>query len=172
LERPTDVLATDVLVIGAGIAGLAAAAELAASGLQITVLEARDRIGGRILTLHPDGADTPIELGAEFVHGHPPELLRLLQDANAPLQKIGGTDACFRDGTLSACPEDEPFELLDELADFTRREGDMSFNAFLARRQPGAEKAEKARSFVEGFNAADAPAGEEESVVDRFCHLC
>ena len=107
LNRETHVLnrETDVLIIGAGVAGLAAAAEVASSGRRVTVLEARDRIGGRILTLHPDGTDFPIELGAEFVHGRPPELLRLLQDANAPLQNVGGADACFRDGTLSACPE-------------------------------------------------------------------
>jgi monoamine oxidase len=146
----------DVLIIGAGVAGLAAAAELASSGRRVTVLEARDRIGGRILTLHPDEADPPIELGAEFVHGHPPELLRLLQEANAPLQKVGGTDACFRDGTLSACPENKAFELLDELADFAHLQGDMTFDDFLAERRPDAETAEQARSFVEGFNAADA----------------
>ena len=147
---------TDILIIGAGIAGLAAAAELVSSGRRVIVLEARDRIGGRILTLHPDGTDFPIELGAEFVHGRPPELLRLLQDANAPLQSIGGTDACFRDGTLSACPEIKAFELLDELADFAHLQGDMTFDDFLAERRPDPEAAEKARSFVEGFNAADA----------------
>jgi len=147
---------TDVLIVGAGVAGLAAAAELASSGRRVTVLEARDRIGGRILTLHPDQTDFPVELGAEFVHGHPPELLRLLQEANAPLQTMGGTDACFREGTLSACPESKAFELLDELADFAHLQGDMTFDDFLAERRPDAETAETARSFVEGFNAADA----------------
>ncbi|HEY2001751.1 MAG TPA: NAD(P)/FAD-dependent oxidoreductase [Acidobacteriaceae bacterium] len=147
---------TDVLIVGAGIAGLAAAAELAESGRRVIVLEARDRIGGRILTLHPDEGRPPIELGAEFVHGHPPELLRLLQDADAPLQNIDGTDACFRDGTLSACPENKAFELLDELAEFAHLQGDMPFDDFLAERRPDAETAEQARSFVEGFNAADA----------------
>jgi monoamine oxidase len=158
LTHETGVLTrgNDVLIVGAGVAGLAAAAELASSGRRVTVLEARDRIGGRILTLHPDEADAPIELGAEFVHGHPPELLRLLQEANAPLQKVGGTDACFRDGTLSACPENKAFELLDELADFAHLQGDMTFDDFLAERRPDAETAEQARSFVEGFNAADA----------------
>jgi monoamine oxidase len=156
LDHPTGLPVTDVLIIGAGIAGLAAASQLASSGLHVTVLEARDRIGGRIFTLHPGEIQFPVELGAEFIHGRPPELLSLLRDANAPLQNVSGTDACFRHGELSDCPEDEAFDLLDELADFARREGDMSFEAFLERRQPGAEIAERARSFVEGFNAANA----------------
>jgi monoamine oxidase len=152
---------SDALIIGAGVAGLAAAGELASSGKQVILLEARDRIGGRIFTLHPSDIaappeEIPIELGAEFVHGRPPELLQLFQDARAPLQKFTGVDACFRDGELSHCPQDEAFDLLDELAEFARREGDMSFADFLARRQPGPEMAERARSFVEGFNAADA----------------
>lgn len=58
----------DVVVIGAGIAGLAAARMLTAAGRRVVVLEARQRIGGRIWTdeQHPDG---PIERGAEFIHG-------------------------------------------------------------------------------------------------------
>jgi monoamine oxidase len=146
----------DVLIIGAGVAGLAAAAELASSARQVILLEARDRIGGRIFTLHHSDSEAPIELGAEFVHGRPPELLQFFRDAHAPLQKITGVNACFDDGELRACPENEAFELLDELAGVARREGDMSFADFLARRRPGPDIAERARTFVEGFNAADA----------------
>jgi monoamine oxidase len=147
----------DVVIVGAGIAGLAAASELASSGLNVTVLEARDRVGGRIFTLHPDGVETPIELGAEFVHGRPPELLNLLRDAGLPLQPMEGTDACFTHGALSRCPKDDrSFDLLEQLTGYLRREGDMSFADFLERRQPSQEDAERARSFVEGFNAADA----------------
>jgi monoamine oxidase len=146
----------DVLIIGAGVAGLIAAGELASSGRQVILLEARDRIGGRIFTLHSSDIEWPVELGAEFIHGHPPELLQLLHDAHTPLQKITGVNACFRDGELSACPKDEAFDLLDQLAEVASREGDMSFADFLARHHPVAEIAERARSFVEGFNAADA----------------
>ncbi|HEX6495848.1 MAG TPA: NAD(P)/FAD-dependent oxidoreductase, partial [Acidobacteriaceae bacterium] len=113
-------------------------------------------IGGRVHTLHSSDIEAPVELGAEFVHGRPPELLRVFNDLHAPLQKVTGTDLCFRDGRLDACPQDKAFDLLDELADVVRRDGDMSLADFLARRQPGPEIAETVRSFVEGFNAADA----------------
>src|SRR5262245_55020346 len=59
----------DVLVVGAGAAGLAAASRLAAAGRDVIVVEARDRIGGRILTEHAPGIVAPIELGPEFLHG-------------------------------------------------------------------------------------------------------
>jgi len=59
----------DVVVIGAGAAGLAAAHALSSSGLRIAVLEARGRIGGRILTRRESGWPVAVELGAEFLHG-------------------------------------------------------------------------------------------------------
>ena len=57
-----------VLVIGAGIAGLSAAYHLKQAGIEATVLEARDRIGGRVWT-NRDFADIPVEFGAELIHG-------------------------------------------------------------------------------------------------------
>jgi len=58
----------DVLVIGAGASGLAAARSLANIGRRVIVLEARDRIGGRVWT-DRDFAPVPVERGAEFIHG-------------------------------------------------------------------------------------------------------
>ena len=57
-----------VVIVGAGVSGLAAAKDLTAAGVTVTVLEARDRIGGRI---HTDRSTfgCPVELGAQFVHG-------------------------------------------------------------------------------------------------------
>lgn len=58
----------DVVIIGAGISGLAAARDLAAAGLDVAVLEARDRVGGRIETRH-DQAPHGLETGAQMIHG-------------------------------------------------------------------------------------------------------
>ncbi len=59
---------TDVLVIGAGMAGVAAARELARAGFSVAVVEARDRVGGRVYSVR-DFCAEPVEGGAEFVHG-------------------------------------------------------------------------------------------------------
>lgn len=57
-----------VIVIGGGAAGLSAAQALKAKGVDVTVLEARDRLGGRLWT-NRSFADHPVEFGGEFVHG-------------------------------------------------------------------------------------------------------
>jgi monoamine oxidase len=80
------------IVVGAGAAGLAAAAVLTEAGAAVTVLEARDRIGGRVWTAR-DLAPHPVELGAEFVHGERVatwEYLRYLDLDTFPNQEDGG----------------------------------------------------------------------------------
>ncbi len=67
-DADTATVDVDVVVLGAGVAGLKAAHDLDAAGVRVVVLEARDRIGGRVWT-DRDLADHPVELGAEFVHG-------------------------------------------------------------------------------------------------------
>jgi monoamine oxidase len=78
----------DVVVLGAGIAGLAAAERLGAAGRRVVVLEARDRIGGRIHTVDDPGLNLPVELGAEFVHGRPAELVELIRDLGLTLEAV------------------------------------------------------------------------------------
>ncbi len=77
------------LVIGAGPAGLAAARALARQGNSVAVLEARDRIGGRIHTLRDPGG-MPLEGGAEFVHGAAPLTRALLKEAALSTTPTGG----------------------------------------------------------------------------------
>src|ERR1700733_12561675 len=70
----------DVIVVGAGAAGLAAARELAGAGIKVLVVEARDRIGGRVYTYR--SGNTHVELGAEFIHGLSPYTFDIVKRAN------------------------------------------------------------------------------------------
>src|SRR5688572_10156614 len=80
----------DVVVLGAGAAGLAAAHALHAAGVDVTVLEARERIGGRVFTHRAPGTPVPIELGAAFIHGRAPELDSLLCEARLASIEVEG----------------------------------------------------------------------------------
>src|SRR3954469_11273017 len=79
----------DVIVIGAGAAGLAAAARLATTPRSILLLEARDRIGGRRWTLREPGLAVPIELGAEFIHGASTATMRGIEQAGLAIADAG-----------------------------------------------------------------------------------
>src|SRR5882757_7854224 len=57
----------DVVVVGAGLSGLIAAREVARAGHSVAVLEARDRVGGRMLNRPVAGGAEVVDLGAEFV---------------------------------------------------------------------------------------------------------
>ena len=141
-----------MIVIGAGVAGLAAARAIAECGASVLVVEARDRVGGRLLTKHPEGASAPVELGAEFIHGRAPELLALLAEAHLETYEVDGEQVCFEGGALGPCAMDEAFDLLDQL----HESEDVSFDEFLFRSTASEASKAQSRSYVEGFNAADA----------------
>src|SRR3981081_4812086 len=89
------------VVIGAGAADLMAARELGRAGRKVTVLEARDRCGGRIHPLPATKFGYPAEGGAEFVHGEAPVTRALLREAGLSLLPIQGTQWTGEDGTFS-----------------------------------------------------------------------
>ena len=149
----------DVIVIGAGMAGLAAAARLGRSGLSVLILEARDRIGGRVLTHTDKSLGAPIELGAEFIHGFPSEIWELLQTSNVKVTEVEGENWCVDDGHLHPCrffaQVDRILEKMDDEAP------DESFLQFLERTSPRtadlrqANARTRALGYIVGFNAAD-----------------
>lgn len=91
---------TDVIIIGAGAAGLSAAKELSKANQKITILEARNRIGGRCYTFSGDDFTLPVELGAEFVHGELPLTLKLLKEANISYEAVSGNNYQAKNGEI------------------------------------------------------------------------
>jgi monoamine oxidase len=145
----------DVAVVGAGVAGLTAARELRRRGLTVVVLEARDRVGGRILTLRDPRLPLPVELGAEFVHGAAPLTHRFFAEAGITTYDLCGEHWRARRGKLARTAVWNPIQRILEQID--RRGPDRSFDDFLARlgnRAPARDQ-RAARAFVEGYHAAD-----------------
>ncbi|HEY6477194.1 MAG TPA: NAD(P)/FAD-dependent oxidoreductase [Polyangia bacterium] len=142
----------EVLIIGAGVAGLTAARELTAAGVRVLVLEARDRLGGRVMTHHtPEG---PVELGAEFVHGAVEETLSVAREAALALRE---TD---RGAPRAKDDEDEGpadfFSAMDAVLAFATADGpDESFQHLVARADVAAEIKAQCLGLVEGYHAAD-----------------
>ncbi|HEX9307473.1 MAG TPA: NAD(P)/FAD-dependent oxidoreductase [Anaeromyxobacter sp.] len=144
-----------VIVVGGGAAGLAAAADLCRRGFTVTLVEARDRLGGRVDTRSDPVLGIAVERGAEFVHGRPQATLALARRARARLRGIPDRHGRRRGGRLV----DAAAELADaqELLRLGRSD-DEPFAAVLRRgaaRGRSAEVAELARSFVRGFYLAD-----------------
>jgi monoamine oxidase len=147
----------DVVVVGAGAAGLAAADALQEAGFGVVVLEARDRIGGRILTHRDARVPVPIELGAEFVHGDAPETTRLLREAGRVVLDLSGQSWERRGSRLQTAGE--YWRQVDRVLSLARAEGeDLSLADWLAKKPGGRSLARGrtlARRFVQGFHAAD-----------------
>jgi monoamine oxidase len=146
----------DVLIIGAGAAGLAAARDLSVAKRKVIVLEARDRIGGRVFTYRDPDAPIPIELGAEFVHGKSPALWHLAERRHLKIQETSERHWYFEAGKVSKSGEfRRKIEKLND--DMKSCDVDQSFKDFLSS-LPDDQKTERAKAmavrYVEGFHAA------------------
>jgi monoamine oxidase len=159
----------DVIIIGAGVAGLAAAERLGKAGLRVLVLEARARVGGRVWNLPGPSPETAIELGAEFVHGKPPQLDDYIAKHDLKLFELTGQTYCQGEsGGLERCSDElggELFAKLDKLdpAAFP----DETFEQTLRTRVGKSPEDEKqsARMFVGGFHAADPTRISSHSII-------
>jgi monoamine oxidase len=146
-----------IVVIGAGAAGLMAARQLGSAGKRVTILEARDRCGGRIHPLSAAEFGYPVEGGAEFVHGEAPVTRALLREAGISLLPIQGVQRNVEDGRLSSEDSLETHQIelraaLNELKD------DLTVAEFLRRHfgSPGYGRLRQSiERMVEGYDAAD-----------------
>jgi len=148
----------DAIVIGAGAAGLMAARELKRAGKRVRVLEASNRVGGRIITLYDTNAGVPVELGAEFVHGEAVETTRLCDEAHLVMVPVLGEQYRSDRGQLS--PLVPAWQRMNRVFKYMnkKRKNDRSFQEFLDEKPGGPSlraDRELARGFVQGFFAAD-----------------
>ena len=160
----------DVLVIGAGVAGLTAASQLAAAGHSVLLVDARDRIGGRVWTRHEPGLPAPVELGAEFIHGRIAATFELLSEAGKAALDTSGAHWTLLDGRLQQRQEElfgQVQQALDDQA-ASLRQHDLSFESFLADAGISNNARRLARSFVEGFDAADASRVSARSIAEEW----
>lgn len=145
----------DVLVIGAGAAGLMAALEIAGTGRTVAVLEAKDRIGGRMFTVESEGFT--IEYGAEFVHGNLPLTRELLKKAGAGTNVVEGSFWQSNDGRLQR--QEDFIEDYDDLEKKCKAlEHDKPFSKFLSEDLRAVQYEElrySLKNYAEGYDAAD-----------------
>lgn len=156
-DQSASVDRTPVIIIGAGASGLMAALQLSLKGRTVIILEARDRLGGRIHTIRTPGFRTAVETGPEFVHGDLPLTLGLLEKAGIPLRPSGGKMYSSEQGKWKKTHD--PIKGWDELIErMGSLDKDMPVDAFLDQYYPGAENEDLRRSmrrYAEGYDLAD-----------------
>ncbi len=161
---------TDVVILGAGAAGLAAARRLASRSVRTIVLEARDRVGGRVRWETSSRAVVPMELGAEFIHGPAHQTMTLLREIGGAAFDTVGQSWTFDGGRLEPQERDmiEAASLIERVQALP---GDLSIDAFLRpfENDPATrEAAAGARAFVEGFEAADPALASTRAIAEEL----
>lgn len=154
--KEPQVTDNDVVVIGVGAAGLAAACRLASQTFRVVAIEARERVGGRIWTEERKGWARPIELGAEFIHSGNEELARALRAAGLKKRKVEEQHWLVDKGGRKEMPEawDRIGKVMTAIGPRFRG----SFEQWLHRsgRKVSPEDRALACAFVKGFQGAPA----------------
>ena len=145
----------DVIIVGAGASGLMAARELSRAGRKVLVLEARDRIGGRICPLDEGKFGYPAQGGAEFVHGEAPITRALVKEAGFAFVPEDGEIWSVRAGELR---RHEGFREHDDTLQEKLRslKEDMSAAEFLRMHFSGDEYAVFRNSVIKAIKKYDA----------------
>ncbi len=146
----------DVVIVGAGAAGLTALAELRRVGVNAFCLEARDRIGGRILTVHDPLSPVPIELGAEFIHGRPPEIWDALRSSALAAYDCGEKAVHIANGKPRETGDAWALvgRVMEDMQRSAEKNRDQTFAEFLEQSAHSDDAKRLAAGYVEGFNAA------------------
>ncbi len=139
----------EALVLGAGAAGLRAGAELLRKRVNVLVVEARDRIGGRVHSVEDRELGRVVELGAEFLHGRPHDELKR---AKLKLEEMDGKQMSLLGGEL----RDVTHQVRSMLRKLAKARGAGTAQSWLATARLDPAERELARHYIEGFFAAPA----------------
>jgi monoamine oxidase len=146
----------EIVIIGAGITGLTAARRLLELGHTVTILEADNRVGGRIHTVQQKFSQF-VELGAEFIHGKQPLTLALMKEVRCKSVLRKGNHYSIVNGEL------DKGELVDEgwnklMRELKKLQQDIDLASFLNNHFSSPEYSElreRVQRFAEGFDIAD-----------------
>src|SRR5882672_1434428 len=148
---------THFVVVGAGATGLMTARELARANKRVTIVEARDRCGGRIYPLPQEEFGYPAEGGPEFVHGAALLTRALMREARLSLSPRGSARWNARSGAL--LPDEPSFPQAGRFYQTLMEvKADLPIAEFLETHFAGRQYDELRRSVtrtVEGYDAAD-----------------
>lgn len=148
---------TDIIIIGGGAAGLMAVRDLGRAGKKVILLEARNRLGGRIHTLENGPFTKPTEAGAEFIHGNLPITIGLLREAGIAYHAIKGDLWRFIHGRWKK--EDDFLEGGDLLASRLHElKEDITVAALLEQYFAGeqyTDLTDSVKGYIEGYDAGD-----------------
>ncbi|HEY6975232.1 MAG TPA: FAD-dependent oxidoreductase, partial [Chitinophagaceae bacterium] len=165
-------MSDSILIIGAGAAGLMAAGELSSNKQNVTILEANNRIGGRIYTLYNDAFIKPVELGAEFIHGNLHLTKQLLDKANIPLNKVKGEMMHIENGERKN--QNKSDDGWDELMNCMQQlKEDMTVNDFLKKffsDEKYFSLRKSVQGFAEGFDLADISSASVFALRNEWIH--
>jgi monoamine oxidase len=147
----------NIIIVGGGVAGLMAATQLLKQGYVVTILEASDRLGGRVHTIHNSSFEHPVERGFEFIHGNLPLTIQLLKEAGIEYKPVEGRMIRVVNGEWKTQNDftigwSELMERMNEIRE------DMTVSEFLEKNFSDNNYEELRKSvirFAQGFDLAD-----------------
>lgn len=152
---------TDVIVVGAGASGIAAASTLIGKRMSVRILEARERVGGRVYTLRPAGLQFPVELGAEFIHGKPAQIIQLLAESGMRTCPMAGdhwdvNKGKFREQSKFNAKVEAVYKLLSKQLHRPKDESYVDFAKRIEKKDPSLRSAlNETKLFVQSYHLAD-----------------
>ena len=162
----------DIVIIGAGAAGLMAMTELLNAGLHVCLLEATAIAGGRIATLHETGFDQPVETGAEFIHGKLPLTMSLLNKAGIEVLPVAGKmiSVHHKNRQKDEANDEHWSSFMRQLS---KLKTDITIEQFLLKYFPGDTYAglrDSVQQYAEGYDLADTKKASAMAAYREWSH--